>query len=252
MPSHVRISGMAPDDSEMSVTLLHISDPHITEDPATVARLRQVLDLAAAVRPDAVVVTGDIADHGAVAEYRAFAAAMTDQPRWLAIPGNHDDPPTLHAELHQDPCPALDIGPIRVVGLDVTVRGENHGYLTPETARLAATRATGAERVVLAFHQPPIRVGHPVLDTMLLTNPVAVTDLVGGLPPVAAILCGHAHIPLAASLAGIPVRVAPGVASTLTLDPAGRPLAAKDSPPGLALHRIGDDGSIITTFHHTG
>ncbi len=234
----------------MSVTLLHVSDPHITEDPASVQRLRAVLDLPQSRRPHAIVATGDIADHGRAQEYEAFAETMTARPAWLAIPGNHDDPDTLRAVLRQDECPVLDAGPVRVIGLDVTVPGENHGFLREDTAQLVAARARDARYVVLALHQPPISTGHAMADAMLLTNPEALAELVRRLPRVVAILCGHIHTPLASSLSGTPVLCAPGVASTLALDPDRRPITVRDCPPGMALHRIDDDGTLTTTFHH--
>ncbi|GLY71183.1 metallophosphoesterase family protein [Amycolatopsis taiwanensis] len=234
----------------MSVTLLHLSDPHLTEDPASALRLRQVLDLPPSRRPDAIVVTGDVADHGQPREYQAFTAAMTAGIPWIAVPGNHDNPEILRRELRQDRSPVIEVGPLRVIGLDVTVPGEDHGFLDEDTARLVAARARGAHQVALALHQPPVRTGHAVADAMLLTNPEALIDLVRRIPPVVAILCGHVHTALASSLAGTPVLGAPGIASTLTLDPDRRPITMPDCPPGLALHHIDDDGSITTTFHH--
>ncbi|MFI7066250.1 hypothetical protein ACIBL3_35000 [Kribbella sp. NPDC050124] len=64
-----------------------------------------------------------------------------------------------------------------------------------------------------------------------------------------AILCGHVHTALASSLDGIPVLGAPGIASTLAIDPDQRPRTLGDVPPGLALHQIDADGRLTTTFH---
>jgi 3',5'-cyclic AMP phosphodiesterase CpdA len=233
----------------MGITLLHISDPHITDDPTSVQRLRAVLDLPLARQPDAIVATGDVADHGRQQEYEAFGKAMAAQQPWLAVPGNHDDPDTLRAVLRQDRCPVLDVGAVRVIGLDVTVPGHNHGFLRDDTATEAVARADGARHVVLALHQPPIATGHAVIDTMLLTNREGLAELVRRIPGVVAILCGHIHTPLASSLAGTPVLCAPGVASTLALDPDRQPIVITDSLPGMALHRIDDDGAVTTTFH---
>lgn len=235
------------------IHLLHLSDTHLDGDARSAARLRQVLAVPPSRRPDAIVVTGDIADHGESGEYRMFgevlAAAAPETP-WLAVPGNHDDPDTLRALLRQDVCPVLDVGGVRVVGLDVTVPGADHGFLRGDTARLVTDRTDGAARVVLALHQPPVATGHAVADTMLLTNPGELTKLVRDLPPVVAILSGHVHTPLASTLDGTPVLGAGGVASTLALDPERRPIAVHDAPPGAALHRISDDGTVTTTFHH--
>ncbi|KAA5832627.1 metallophosphoesterase [Saccharopolyspora hirsuta] len=233
----------------MSATLLHVSDPHLTADPASAERLRQVLDLAAPRRPDAIVATGDISDHGEPAEYRAFAEVMADRPPWLAIPGNHDHPATLRAELRQDRCPVLEAGHVRVIGLDVTVPGEDHGFLRDDAAQAAEAAARGAHQVVLALHQPPVLIGHSYVDAIPLTNPEALVGLLGRLPRVVAVLSGHVHTPLVSSLAGVPVLGAPGVASELAVDPDRRPLMFGGAP-GMALHRIGDDGTVTTTFHH--
>ncbi|MER7081829.1 Calcineurin-like phosphoesterase [Saccharopolyspora kobensis] len=234
----------------MSATLLHVSDPHLTDDPASAERLRRVLDLSAARRPDAVVVTGDISDHGEPAEYQVFAEAMRDRPPWIAIPGNHDDPATLRAELRQDRCPVIEAGQVRVIGLDVTVPGEDHGFLRKETARSAEAAAQGADQVVLAVHQPPVLIGHSYVDAIPLTNPEALSGLIQRIPRVVAVLSGHVHTPLVSSLAGVPVLGAPGVVSELGIAPNRRPLLSSDGPPGMALHRIDDDGTVTTTFHH--
>jgi hypothetical protein len=129
------------------------------------------------------------------------------------------------------------------------VPGEDHGFLRPEIADLAVAAAEGAERVVLAFHQPPVGIGHSYADTMPLTNPEALVGLTHRLPPVVAILCGHVHTAVASSLAGIPVLGAPGIASSLAIDPDRRPRVLEGAAPGLALHRIDGDGTFTTTFH---
>ncbi|WP_020500376.1 metallophosphoesterase [Sciscionella marina] len=232
----------------MSTTLLQLSDPHISEDPGTVARLRRVLEIPSSRRPDAIIVTGDVADNGRAGEYRAFGEAMAGGQPWIAIPGNHDHPDTLREVLGQQRCPALDVGPVRVIGLDVTVPGADHGLLDEETVRSAEAAAAGAGHVVLALHQPPVPIGHAYVDAIMLRNPEALTALVQRIPGVRAILSGHVHTPLAASLSGVPVRGAPGIVSALTLAP-DPPEMRGDCPPGMALHHITEDGDVTTTFH---
>lgn len=234
----------------MTATLLHVSDPHLTDDPS-VRRLTAVLDLPRARRPDAVIATGDIADHGRPGEYESFAKAMATRPPWLAVPGNHDDPDPLRTVLRQDRCPVLDVAAVRVIGLDVTVPGAGHGFLRADSAREAVARAEGARHVVLAFHQPPITTGHALADGILLTNRDALAELVRRLSRVVAILCGHVHLPLAATFAGTPVLCAPGIASTPVLDRQDRLVLDRDTPPGVAVHRIDDDGTVTTVFQRS-
>lgn len=235
----------------MNLTLLHLSDPHLDGEPERAERLRAVLDLLpASRRPDAIVITGDVADTGTAAAYDQFRAALDGHEPWLAAPGNHD-----HADRFADafasgrPVSALDVGDVRIIGIDVTVPGSDHGELRPEVAELAAARAEGAGATVLAFHQPPIRIGHAYIDSMPLVNPEALADLVKRIGTVAAILCGHAHTPVASTFAGVPLLLAPGIVSALGTDPDHSPLTDREHPPGLALHRFDQDGTVTSSFH---
>ena len=120
-------------------TLLHLSDPHLDGSKERADRLRAVLDLLpASRRPDAIVVTGDVADNGAADEYAQFRAVMEGREPWLAVPGNHDDPALLAG------LPFLDVGELRILGLDVTVEGEDHGELRDEVAEQAVSLAKDA------------------------------------------------------------------------------------------------------------
>jgi 3',5'-cyclic AMP phosphodiesterase CpdA len=72
----------------MSV-LLHLSDPHFGTERAPV--VEALVDFARALRPDLVVLSGDITQR---ARREQFAAARCFVERlgsrWLAVPGNHD------------------------------------------------------------------------------------------------------------------------------------------------------------------
>jgi Icc protein len=227
-------------------TLLHLSDPHLDGSDERADRLRAVLDLLPpSRRPDAIVVTGDIADNGAGHEYAQFQAVMEGREPWLAVPGNHDTPALLGAS------PFLDVGDLRVLGLDVTVAGEDHGDLRDEVAEQAVSLAAGAGRTVLAFHQPPMRIGHSYADLMRLLNAEVLAALVERIGTVEAILCGHVHTASASSFAGVPVLVAPGIVSALRLDPGHPQMADQAHAPGMALHSF-EHGTVTTTFHYAG
>ncbi|MEU7476679.1 metallophosphoesterase [Lentzea sp. NPDC042327] len=224
-------------------TLLHLSDCHLDGSPERADRLRAVLDLLPANRqPDAVVLTGDIADNGVEPEYEQFSAVMEGRLPWLAVPGNHDVPALVPS------VPVLDVGELRVIGVDVVVPGENHGVLREEEADRVAALAAGAERTVLAFHQPPMEIGHTYVDPMRLLNADALAALVDRIGTVTAILCGHVHTACVAQFAGVPVLVAPGIVSAANLD-GDHPTANREHPPGMALHQFTGHG-IVTTFHY--
>lgn len=234
------------------LTLLHLSDPHLDGGAERADRLRAALAAGSVRAPDAVVVTGDLTDNGLASELAEFEATMgTGLPR-LVVPGNHDRPSEDaggggRAELADVTLLDLPDG-TRVVGLDVTVPGEDHGHLREDVAARAVEVAEGAPRVLLALHHPPVATGHEVIDGILLDNPEALAALVRTLPPVAAILCGHIHHGLTGSLDGTPVLAAPSTHSLLRVDPRARPITNPDAPPGFAIHRI-EGERITTTFH---
>ena len=73
-------------------TLLHISDPHFGTERAEVVEALE--RLAAELRPDVLLLTGDITQRATAAQFKA-ARAFVDRlgvPVCLAIPGNHDIP----------------------------------------------------------------------------------------------------------------------------------------------------------------
>src|SRR5699024_7121242 len=90
----------------MTTLLAHISDLHLDGSPRarerTTRTLQYLSDLSQ--RPDALLVTGDIADNHTAQQYRE-AAFLLDLPfPVLTCPGNHDDRAAFRQHLlHQEP-----------------------------------------------------------------------------------------------------------------------------------------------------
>ena len=236
------------------LTIAHISDIHLSAAPQSTGRLRRVLDLLlTSGSPDAIIVTGDVADHGQAAEYDAFLAALPQGIPVLACPGNHDVPGTFARRLRPGRGSALgvlDLPGLRLVAVDSSVPGRDSGHLTAETVRVAAVACADSPRVILAMHHPPVPVGHPIADTMLLSNPDVLEKFLKDTPQVIAVLVGHVHTPFVSTFADRLVIGAPGVASALRLDPTARPIINDAAAPGLAIHTVGAHGLQRTTFHY--
>src|SRR5262245_4345985 len=149
--------------------LVQFSDPHIGAtwaDADPVAGLRISVDAVSRVldgRPDAVLISGDLADNAADGEYatvRALVAQLRAPMHVLA--GNHDERDTLrrHFDLPGEPGTALqysvDLGPLRLVVLDSTRPGAARGELDGERiAWLDAELHAAPERpTLLALHHP--------------------------------------------------------------------------------------------------
>ncbi|PWS47740.1 metallophosphoesterase [Streptomyces sp. FT05W] len=243
----------------MTVLLAQISDLHLDGSERATRRAERVMDhLRALPRPvDAVLVTGDIADHGAEAEYEEAARILAAPFPVLPCPGNHDARPAyrtalLGEERGTGPVNRVHhIAGVAILMCDSTVPGRDEGRLDEET--LAWIDTTLAElpcgtRSLIAFHQPPVELHHPLPDSCMLERPGDLAALLDAHPRVAAVLTGHAHTAAASAFAGRPLIVGPAVTWTLRMPWEGDHAADRDQPPGLAFHVLDDDGRLTTHY----
>lgn len=251
------MSGVPDDDT--AAVILHLSDLHLDGRTERAARLATVLAEADALpRIDAVVLTGDLADHGASAEYQQLLDAPWPAVPILAIPGNHDDRDAMRAATRDDDrfVPSLPGARLHgvprvsgglIVGLDSTVPGADHGVL--DAASLDIVRdalAAPHDWALLAMHHPPVAVGHPLLDPDNLRDTHALRALLEDQPSIAACLTGHVHTALSSTFAGVAIRGAAGVVSTMRLGGRTGPVASMRTPPGFAVHTVRHDGAVTS------
>ncbi|MFJ9785515.1 metallophosphoesterase [Amycolatopsis sp. NPDC101161] len=245
--------------------IAHLSDLHLDGDPRAEDRVAAVMAwLGGLARPiDAVVVTGDIADHGAASEYARAAELLKHPAPVLVCPGNHDVRSAFRTGLLG--LPASD-GPIdfaqEVDGVlfalcDSTIPGRGAGFLADSTlAWLDDTLASGDGPAFVAFHHPPVEVGVELVDAIRQSGEDRLAAVLARHPRVKALLAGHVHTGASTTFAGVPLRIAPGVVSQslLPVEPGadrgwddGGPLDY-ERPPSLLLHVLHDDGRV--TSHH--
>jgi 3',5'-cyclic AMP phosphodiesterase CpdA len=237
----------------MRTTILQLTDLHL-RPPGQLASGR--IDTARAVReavaaiqglvpaPDAVVLTGDLADEAQPAEYAYLRELLAPLrcPVFL-LAGNHDDPAVLraafpdHAYLPREGelRYSVSIGALQLVALDTTVRGQPHGVL--DAGRLQwlaeALDACGERPVVVALHHPPFAtlIGH--MDAMgLLEGAQALEALVRAHPNVQRVICGHVHRPVQLRFGGSIASICPAPAHQIALDLRTDAAAAWTLEPG--------------------
>ncbi|MFG7943825.1 MULTISPECIES: metallophosphoesterase [Streptomyces] len=212
-------------------------------------------------RLDAVLLTGDIADHGAQAEY-SLAAELFGRYglRPLICPGNHDVRGAYRSVLLGGD--AFDASPVNEVHqllggtflmCDSSVPGEGWGRLDDATLTWldAALAAAPHDRpAFVCFHHPPLPLHGQYVDPIRQFGEDRLAAVVARHPHVAALLCGHAHTPAVTTFAGRPLVAAPGVVSTLRMPWEGEDDGPLDHglPPQLAFHVLDDEGRLTTHF----
>ena len=236
--------------------IAHLSDPHLDGSPQRLRRFQAVLEQVADLpEVDAIVISGDLADHGAASEYEQFFDTLPPDFPTLAVAGNHDLAGPLLDALGNHGFPdtlnsTLDIPGVRLVGLDSHVDQHDEGTLAAAALEYAREQLASTDRpVVLALHHPPVPVGHHIMDRLGLSNADDLAEIVRAHDHIIGIFTGHVHSSLATTWAGVPLIGAPGIASTMRLGSKTDPIADPNAMPGLAVHTITDTTN-STVFHY--
>lgn len=233
------------------VLLVQLSDLHIGGnengvDP--VPRLETVIEAVRALpnRPDAVLVSGDLTDDGAEANYRVAREMLARLGAPLhVLPGNHDDRGRIRAAFdlpgeRDEPVDySVGVGELRLVIFDSNVPGRDPGSYDGE--RLAwldrELSAQPSQPTILALHHPPLATGIAEWDAINLErgDREALGEVVARHPQLRAIVGGHLHRIAASTLSGCPVLAAPSTYLQV------RPNYRRDEidwvdPPGFAIH----------------
>jgi len=241
---------------------LHLSDTHFVGTGSLYgkvdveAHLRALLGQfeTGSARPEAIIITGDMADNGGRAAYRRLRRIVEPLASRLGakliwVMGNHDSRAAvrvclLDEEPGTDPIDRIYwLGGLRVIALDTSVPGQHYGELTKDQLQWLATELAvkAPEGTILAMHHPPVP---SVLDLAVLVelqDQRALAEVLHG-TDVRAILAGHLHYSTNAMFAGINVSVA--AASCYNQD-----LSVSDG--GMRTHDGAQAINLVHVYHHT-
>ncbi|GGD27159.1 3',5'-cyclic adenosine monophosphate phosphodiesterase CpdA [Microbacterium faecale] len=231
------------------LTILHVSDVHVTRSGRLYGSVDGAARLCAAadwvrqtgVTPEAVVVTGDLVERGNGDAYAIVQDALDELERAAGVPvltvlGNHDDPEAArmlrgHGSGHAR---VVLVDDLRFLLLD-----SSRGDLGEEQIAWVrrALREPHGSGTVVALHHPPVASPMPTLARAGLRDADALLDALDG-SDVRAVLAGHFHHPMSATLRGIPVSVGPSLAYHQVMDAGPDRVSGHDSAMFSLVHLL--------------
>jgi len=254
------------------VSVVQFTDTHVvasSRTPLGTDTAAYLADAVAAVdgldpRPAYVVVTGDLVDEGAPAEYERFRAIMARLPvPYYVIPGNHDDRDRLRDVLAAAAFGGsrettirftVEDAAIRFIGLDGNRPRPSPGATLDAAALqwLEATLDAGENRpTIVAVHQPPFRTGVHYLDAFGFRGRRALRTLVDRHRNVGRVISGHVHshthVRWAHALACSVASTAPQVVPQIFMD--GRIIGLRRERPAFAVHAWDATRGFTTTLY---
>lgn len=253
--------------------IAQLSDPHVRPEGVL---YQGVVDsnaqFAAAIahvnaldpRPDTVLLSGDLVDHGHADEYAMLTRLLAQlEVPVLAIPGNHDEREAFRrAFAGATWLPAAgpidyvaDCGKLRIVALDVTMPGLHHGEMSEQSAAWldGTLEAEPARPTIVMMHQPPFDTGIPYLDLYSCREGRRLADVLSRHPQVERVVCGHVHRFMQLRFGGTMLCTAPSTttAIALRLRPDAKP-ASHVEPPAILLHHWRQGTGLVTHFVPVG
>jgi 3',5'-cyclic-AMP phosphodiesterase len=219
-------------------------------------------------RPDLLIATGDLTEHGDAASYKRLANAFSicSFPVHMCL-GNHDIRSNFSAQFPEVPVVggfvqyALETGGVRILMLDTLEEGRHGGAFCD--ARVEWLQATLAQDrntpTVIVMHHPPVEVGIAWMNTHPEEQWVSnFTQAIKDAPNIKGIICGHVHRSITVPWQGTAVAICSSTAPQVTLDlnpidpekPDNRPMIIADQP-AYALH-LWNGRELVSHFDSAG
>jgi len=241
-----------------AIRLIQFTDPHLYGDegeelrgvatlPALSAALAQAR--AHAWPPDALLLTGDLVqdDPGGYRHLRRLFGSLGLPV--LAIPGNHDEPQAMRAELGGKPFVLdgfVDLGRWRIVLLDSCIPGSAGGALSAQTlAGLdEALASAGTRHCMVCLHHHPVPMSSRWLDRVGLANAAEFLHTIDSHRNVRAIVWGHVHQSYDALRKEVRLLATPSTCAQFL--PRSEDFAVDERPPAFRTFELRPDGSLLT------
>lgn len=235
--------------------IAQISDIHAAPENDNLSRLDRALHWLEQLKPDALVISGDLIDNNWHEGYVSIAERLntTAYPSYL-LPGNSDNPDEMRRMLNcgyyvEESCHfAVNAGEVRLIGLDTTLPGEAAGAVAPHLNVLEEMLAASTLPSILFLHHPVILSGIPTMDSIMCRDSAELETFFDRCShrPIH-IATGHVHRPIMGMFAGIPSSGCGAICPANPLWFGTENVPAVYDPPSLMIHYV-NQGSLVS--HH--
>ena len=212
------------------------------------ANLELAIDTVLAHDPDAVILTGDLVNNCAAAEYDVLAEILQRiTVPYYPIAGNHDDQRLLRnalassipdnaAESHLSY--VVDDHEVRLVALDTSDTVLDEGVFSDDRAAWldATLRARPDQPTLLFTHYPPFVTGIDFMDLAGVRERDRFESILDAHPQVGLVACGHTHRDIQTVIGSARISVCPSTVHQLALDFDPAAGAVVGEPAGYQLH----------------
>lgn len=240
--------------------IAQVSDIHASSENDNLQRFDRVLMWLTHLRPDVLVLTGDLTDGHWHEGYKQIAVRLNQQSYpSLVLPGNSDGRRLMRSVWAENkwatdaPAKTLhfihDVGSLRLIGLDSTVDTHGYGSVTDHLEWLDK-QLNEAESLpsLLFMHHHVFRSGIPTLDKSMCRGLGKLDELIKRTPArLVAICAGHVHRPIAGTFAGVPAYICGSVCPANPVWFGTKHIPPVVDPPALMIHRYSSD---ILSSHH--
>ncbi len=203
-----------------------------------------VLDQALAEhRPDALLVTGDVAQDPVPDVYaRCYGWLRARFPGpTLVTPGNHDIAANMGALLETE---RLELGDWQVLALDSHVDDEPQALVSDAdfAALETACDKTANENLLVITHHPPVEINSPWLDRDRIQNGHELLEWMAEHGRIRALVFGHAHQELNLTHRHLNLLGTPS--TCIQFEPGSSRFSVDEQKPGYRWLLLDQDGSI--------
>lgn len=237
--------------------LAQLSDIHAAPDNDNLSRLASALSWLETLRPDVIVLTGDLVDDSWLAGYQAIAHLLNSKP-WptFILPGNADSHELMRTIWCNQLWPrtgamhfVAEVAGMRLIGLDTTIDGAAAGSVLDHLSWLETQLAAKTTLpTVLFLHHHVFKSGIPTLDEVMCSGHQELEYLLKNIscPPIA-ITSGHVHRPMMSHVAGVPAFICGSICPANPLWLGGESVPPAYDPTSLMIHRF-TAGTLVS--HH--